>query len=122
MAGFCVACAMEMGQPTDFAGECKPGYYALVTCEGCGWIQVDSTGRCVSMDCFRRHGKPDTTESGVAQTGPLSRAVRPQSDAVAALVYYTIETDKRARQRAPQLPLPEEWGEVVRMVRGLREK
>jgi hypothetical protein len=28
-----------------------------VLCEGCGPIQVDNDGRCLSVDCDHQHGK-----------------------------------------------------------------
>jgi hypothetical protein len=61
MADFCVQCAEEMGfATTDLAGLTKEedwanGCAALVICEGCGPIQVDPQGRCVSPDCLSRH-------------------------------------------------------------------
>ena len=62
MADFCVQCAEEMGFPTsDLAGitaseDAARGLYCVVICEGCGFIQVDHEGRCVSKDCLRKHG------------------------------------------------------------------
>lgn len=40
----------------DFAGmtskrEFKKGRAAVVLCEGCGCIQVDPKGRCITEDC-----------------------------------------------------------------------
>jgi hypothetical protein len=29
--------------------------FPIVLCEGCGLIQVDHKGRCVSKDCYKRH-------------------------------------------------------------------
>lgn len=31
--------------------------YPVVLCEGCGVIQVDSNGYCISVDCIRAHGE-----------------------------------------------------------------
>jgi uncharacterized OB-fold protein len=33
------------------------GAAVVVACEGCGVIQVDPEGRCVSEDCLWSHGK-----------------------------------------------------------------
>jgi len=64
MADFCRQCSHDMfGQDTgDLANISKvedtnKGLYALVICEGCGLIQVDHTGSCVSEDCYANHGK-----------------------------------------------------------------
>ena len=32
------------------------GLFANVLCEGCGYTMVDSRGRCVSADCYEKHG------------------------------------------------------------------
>ncbi len=59
MADFCKACAKEHGLPDgDLKGLTKPeawadGRAAVVICEGCGVIQVDPDGNCVSADCIR---------------------------------------------------------------------
>jgi hypothetical protein len=57
MADFCKQCSIEhFGK--DF-GELKnpeplpPDHFWLVLCEGCGVIQIDSDGACVSKDCLR---------------------------------------------------------------------
>jgi len=36
----------------------KRGFYAFALCEGCGSIQVDSEGKCVSSDCYENHDGP----------------------------------------------------------------
>ena len=58
MADFCTQCSVEhFGKDHgDFEGistesDTKKGLFANVLCEGCGRIQVDHTGRCVSEDC-----------------------------------------------------------------------
>ena len=58
MADFCTQCSVEhFGKDHgDFEGistesDTKKGLFANVLCEGCGAIQVDHTGRCVSEDC-----------------------------------------------------------------------
>ena len=60
MADFCKACALEiMGKDYgDLAyitsrRDAKKKKYALVICEGCGPIQVDRRGNCVSKDCLK---------------------------------------------------------------------
>jgi hypothetical protein len=66
MADFCQQCSAtifgaEAGQ-NDFVGlsteeNTKKGLFPVVLCEGCGPIQVDHTGRCVSVDCLKKHGE-----------------------------------------------------------------
>jgi hypothetical protein len=58
MADFCAQCSIEMFEKDfgDLAGQSTAehtaaGLYPIVLCEGCGPIQVDHTGRCVSTDC-----------------------------------------------------------------------
>lgn len=65
MADFCRQCALDMWGPDpvygrDLAGLSSPedtakGLYAVVICEGCGYIQVDHEGNCVSWDCLCHH-------------------------------------------------------------------
>lgn len=66
MAEFCTQCLEELlcepGHASDFMGlstveDTLQEEYAVVLCEGCGVIQVDHTGRCVSPDCEKQHGK-----------------------------------------------------------------
>jgi len=69
MAEFCKQCAVDLfGDHTDFVDDFagmtseaawKEGRAALVLCEGCGPIQVDPSGACVSADCLKHHGKPE---------------------------------------------------------------
>ena len=40
-------------QPKAFT---KKGLYTVVLCEGCGIIQVNHTGKCMSPDCIK-HSK-----------------------------------------------------------------
>lgn len=56
MADYCKQCAEYWGFEPDFKGATttemwKKGYAAVVLCEGCGAIQVDPEGSCVSTDC-----------------------------------------------------------------------
>jgi hypothetical protein len=62
MADFCKQCSIEnFGDDFgDLAGlstieHTNKNEYALVLCEGCGPIQVDHTGKCVSTDCLVIH-------------------------------------------------------------------
>jgi hypothetical protein len=70
MADFCKARSEELfGRDTkDLAGitdtnDWLDGRAAIVLCEGCGPIQVDPAGRCVSKDCLKAgesgHGDAD---------------------------------------------------------------
>lgn len=59
MAEFCKQCAEYMGFDPDFTGmttaddEAK-GLFVCVLCEGCGAIQVNAAGECIS-DCLEHH-------------------------------------------------------------------
>lgn len=62
MADFCKQCSITNfgADYEDLAGLSKPedtaaGLYPIVLCEGCGPIQVDHEGRCVSNDCLEDH-------------------------------------------------------------------
>lgn len=64
MADFCKQCSMELfGKDfRELAGVTEPdkweqGLAARVICEGCGPIQVDPDGNCVTPDCICK-GKP----------------------------------------------------------------
>jgi hypothetical protein len=65
MADFCYECAEKLfgnGENNDLAGlttesQEVQGRYAEALCEGCGPIQVDSAGHCMTPDCLRKHGK-----------------------------------------------------------------
>ena len=67
MADFCRQCAEDVwGDPdkidlADLSTEADTanGLYSVVICEGCGLIQVDHTGLCVSEDCLLKHGKTE---------------------------------------------------------------
>ena len=61
MASFCKQCSIEtFGEDFgDFRGltdenSWQKGLACVVLCEGCGPIQVDPTGNCLS-DCFHKH-------------------------------------------------------------------
>lgn len=63
MGEYCNQCSYVMfGIIGDFVGYTPEedeanGIYALVICEGCGPIQVDHKGNCVSKDCLANTGK-----------------------------------------------------------------
>lgn len=64
MADFCKQCSIDIfGEDhKDLAGIADPdrvakGYYPVVVCEGCGIVQVDHEGKCVSGDCLKKHKK-----------------------------------------------------------------
>lgn len=64
MADYCLQCSLEIfGKDfRELAGLSSPEdtrnkRYALAICEGCGPIQVDHDGWCVSDDCSKRHGE-----------------------------------------------------------------
>jgi len=59
MASFCKQCSERLFDKDyeDFEGmstvmDTAAGMYTLTICEGCGHIQVDHTGKCVSPDCL----------------------------------------------------------------------
>jgi hypothetical protein len=59
MADFCRACSIEhFGKDTeDLKGlisesKYKEGLAPVVVCEGCGAIQVDHLGNCLTKDCL----------------------------------------------------------------------
>jgi len=67
MADFCKQCTEELFGPehadnNDVQGiiseaEEAEGYMATVLCEGCGPIQVNRAGECLSVDCDKKHGE-----------------------------------------------------------------
>jgi len=64
MADFCKACSItlfdkDFGEMAGLSTEqdTKDKLFVLVLCEGCGAIQVDHTGTCISDDCGCK-GKP----------------------------------------------------------------
>lgn len=68
MADFCWQCTEELhgkdvSPINDFRGISHwwDTYifkkFPVVLCEGCGPIQVDPKGRCISKDCYKRHGE-----------------------------------------------------------------
>jgi len=63
VADFCARCSIDnFGKDfADMAGisteaDTHAGMFAKALCEDCGLIQVDHEGRCVSLDCLKRHG------------------------------------------------------------------
>ena len=66
MADFCMQCAVKIlgvkPEQNDLKGLSTPedtqkGLYALALCEGCGPIQVNHNGFCVSKDCLEKGHK-----------------------------------------------------------------
>lgn len=65
MADFCAQCTDELfgpELPNDFVGmttkeQTLNDRFITVLCEGCGLVQVDHEGVCVT-DCMRHHGPP----------------------------------------------------------------
>lgn len=62
MADFCKQCAIAHGfTPNDLCGistvdDTAQGLFAVVICEGCGFIQVDHDGNCQGgPDCLEGH-------------------------------------------------------------------
>lgn len=63
MADFCKQCSEDIfGEDFgDMAGlstqqDTVNKLYPVVLCEDCGPCQVDHTGTCVSLDCYKKHG------------------------------------------------------------------
>ena len=64
MDDFCQQCSIAIfgKDMRDLAGittkeDYKAGKAALVICEGCGYIQVDPEGKCITKDCLENHGE-----------------------------------------------------------------
>lgn len=75
MAEFCRACSIQLHGKDfdDLAGITSTknesnGVAAIVICEGCGIIQVDHEGNCISTDCLKMgqpgHGLPYNWKGG----------------------------------------------------------
>jgi hypothetical protein len=66
MADFCKQCSIDMfGKDFKELANCvteeqfkNEGLMATVLCEGCGAIQVDHEGNCLSEDCGGDHRHP----------------------------------------------------------------
>jgi hypothetical protein len=63
VADFCKQCSLATfgSDFGELAGlmtkeEAAKGYMATVLCEGCGPIQVNNAGECLSADCLECHG------------------------------------------------------------------
>lgn len=61
MADFCKACSIDLfGEDLEDLADItkeedfKKGLAYIVTCEGCGFIQVDPEGNCLSKDCLSK--------------------------------------------------------------------
>jgi hypothetical protein len=59
VADFCKKCSIDIfGKDFgELAGLCNEDQLALTICEGCGVVQVNHLGECVSKDCAKRHGE-----------------------------------------------------------------
>ena len=64
MADFCKACSIELSGKDfkDLTNITKQKDYdkdlaCFVTCEGCGVIQVDPAGNCLSKECLKKGEK-----------------------------------------------------------------
>lgn len=62
MADFCRQCSIDhfgrdFRELADFTSieENEKGIFANVLCEGCGFIQVDAEGNCVTKGCVGNH-------------------------------------------------------------------
>lgn len=68
MADFCRQCAQGMGfegngledlSRLSTEADTAAGLYCCVLCEGCGPIQVDHDGKCISDNCLVNHETGD---------------------------------------------------------------
>lgn len=74
MADFCKQCADDMGFPhSDFIDpNLKPGLYHVSLCEGCGHIQTNGKGECISADCLKPgHNVPLDVDCSFVIKGPI---------------------------------------------------
>ncbi len=65
MADYCLECSISLwGRDYGDLAEqstvedTEAGLYTVDICEGCGVIQIDHTGRCVSKDCANPQHEP----------------------------------------------------------------
>ena len=70
MADFCTQCTLDTfgKHGSDLSGlntleEQSKGLYPVVICEGCGIIQVNHNGDCISPNCLKHHGDPTNETS-----------------------------------------------------------
>lgn len=58
MADFCKQCSIDTFTEDfgDMQGLCKEDEMVHVLCEGCGPCIVDSEGKCICIDCLKKHG------------------------------------------------------------------
>lgn len=83
MADFCKQCTEELFQVghNDLsnlvsAEEEAEGYMATVLCEGCGPIQVNREGKCLSHDCDKKHGPQASPPDNNAALEAAAKEVR----------------------------------------------
>ena len=68
MADFCKQCSetlfgKDFGDLKGLSTEdTKNNLFPVVICEGCGSIQVDHEGRCISTGCYENHNNETTTK------------------------------------------------------------
>ena len=72
MADFCKQCTAalfgeEYADRNDMVGlsteeDTAKGLYASALCEGCGFIQVDHTGKCITENCSEHGHKKNCPE------------------------------------------------------------
>jgi len=81
MASFCKQCSEELfGEDFgDYRGVTSPsawlaGFACIVVCEGCGAIQVDPNGACVSSDCLRAGHAQDRESQHVDSARRLAKS------------------------------------------------
>jgi hypothetical protein len=69
MADFCKQCSIQIfGKDfEEMSGLCRDDQLALVICEGCGPVQVNHLGECVSADCVKEHGAKDGQETSTGR-------------------------------------------------------
>jgi len=83
MADYCYQCTEgHLGEPpktNSLRGLTTPedndnDLYAIVICEGCGFVQVDHLGRCVSDDCLGHEPGPNYPYSQAVKAEPNTGA------------------------------------------------
>lgn len=62
MADFCQQCSIKLfGEDCrDLAGLCADNEVVAALCEGCGFVSVDSQGRCQGGEQCLEHHQPPT--------------------------------------------------------------
>ena len=75
MADYCRACSVELfgkyyGDMNEITSkeDWDRGEAGVVICEGCGVIQVDPEGNCVTIDCLRQGQAGHGNKSWMSKT------------------------------------------------------